>query len=96
LNRGALVVEIERLVKPGDPALGVTWAAKQLAKREPWGSLVGKKSNPGEALRKAYQDFKDDRFARMSRDAFCWHVREGTLAEWDAFVTDVVKNPDPE
>src|SRR5512139_2938051 len=56
LNQGALVVEIKRLVKRGDPARGFTWAAKQLANREPWKSFVGKNSNPGEALRKAYQD----------------------------------------
>ncbi len=40
LNQGALVVEIERLAKPDDPARGVAWAAAQLSKREPWKSFL--------------------------------------------------------
>jgi hypothetical protein len=57
-------VEIERRVKPGDPARGATWAAKQLAMREPWKSIVRKDSDPTEALRKAYQTFKNEKWAR--------------------------------
>jgi hypothetical protein len=96
--RMALVVEIERLVRPDDPAYGAAWAAKELVKREPWRSFM-KRSDPdperqAEALRKAYFDFRYDDWARMARGRFTRHKAQDTIAEWDAFVMDAVKNPD--
>jgi hypothetical protein len=100
-NKGALVVEIERLTKPKDSAHGVAWAAKQLAKREPWKSFIEAKDSgeltpdPAEALRQAYYDFKDDRWVVVARKAFELHQHENTISEWENFVADVVNNPHP-
>lgn len=101
LNKGALVAEIERLVKPGDPAHGVEWACNQLAKREPWASFLEIKEggtlgpDSAEALRRVYYDFRSDKWAEVSRDAFRWHEHENTLAEWEIMVLDSVRNPHP-
>ena len=101
LNKGALVVEVERLVNPGDPAHGVEWACQQLAKHEPWASFLGIKEggtfgpDPAEALRQIYYDFRDDKWAALSRDAFNMYEHEGTIAEWENMVTDFVRNPHP-
>lgn len=99
LNKGALVVEVERLHKPEDPAHGVEWACQQIAKREPWKSfLEGKEStvtspDPAEALRQVYYDFRTDKWAAVMRDAFKWHEHEGVIGEWEKQVIDFVKNP---
>ncbi len=99
LNKGALVVEVERLVKPNDPAYGVEWACRQLAKREPWLSFVEEKEgdnrspDPAEALRKIYFEFRDHRLMRVSREAFKMYEYKGALADWVTHVNDVVRNP---
>jgi hypothetical protein len=60
LNKGALVVEIERLTTPDDASHGVAWACKQLALREPWKSFLEIRESdnavpdPAEALRTVY------------------------------------------
>ena len=85
-----------------DPDHGVAWAAKQLAKREPWKTFVKAKesgrtcTNPAEALRKAYYSFKGNGWAEMMRNAFKIHDHEGTIAAWEERVADYVKNPHPE
>src|SRR5215208_494800 len=92
LNKGALVVEIERIAKPDDPAHGVAWAAKQLAKREPWKSFIEAKDSgelspdPAEALRQAYYNFKDDRRAGLTRKAFEMHQHNNAISEWESIV----------
>jgi fatty acid-binding protein DegV len=43
LNQGALVVEVERLIEEGNSNHGASWAAVQLALREPWKSFVEKR-----------------------------------------------------
>jgi hypothetical protein len=97
LNQGALVVEVERRVRPGDPSHGVDWACGQLAKREPWNTFLSKNKkdhpDPGEALRRAYYNFKDDRWANVSRAVFKFHQLKSTIEEWDRDVEDFVKNP---
>lgn len=101
LNKGALVVEIERLAKPDDPAHGVEWACKQVAKREPWKSFLevkestGTNPDPAESLRKVYYDFRTDKCAVVMRKAFNWHEWEGGIEEWEKQVIDFVKNPHP-
>ncbi len=101
LNQGALVVEIERLVSPGDPTHGVVWACQQIAKREPWKSFLEIKESattspdPTEALRKVYYNFRTDKWASVMRDAFKMHEHEGTVSDWDGQVTDFVRNPHP-
>lgn len=101
LRSGALVVEVERLIRPNDPAHGVEWACKQLAKREPWASFLEAKEvgtlghDPGEALRQIYFDFRGDEWANVSRDAFKMYEHEGAIAEWEKQVSDFVRNPQP-
>lgn len=99
LNKGLLVVEVERLVNPDDPAHGVEWACQQLAKREPWKSFLERKASntttpdPAEALRQIYYDFQSDKWAEVSRHAFRLCEHEGTLSEWENRVMDFVRNP---
>lgn len=101
LNKGALVVEVERLVRPDDPAHGVEWACKQLSKRKPWASFLEAKEggtlgpDPAEALRQIYFDFRGDKWAKVARDAFKMYEREGAIAEWEKQVSDFVRNPHP-
>lgn len=101
LNQGALLVEIERLASPGDPAHGVVWACQQIAKREPWKSFLEIKESattspdPTEALRKVYYDFRTDKWASVMRDAFKMYEHENRVSEWDEQVTDFVRNPHP-
>lgn len=103
LSRGALVVEIERCIaNAGEPRRSVRWAAEQLAQREPWQSCITSlqtgrtRPNPAEALRRQYFKAKDDKWAAVMRDAFRLSESEGTLAEWDALVDDIVRNPRPQ
>lgn len=101
LNKGALVVEVERLIRPNDLAHGVEWACKQLSKREPWASFLEAKEggtlgpDPAEALRQIYFDFRGDKWASVSRDAFKMYEHEGAIAEWEKQVSDFVRNPHP-
>jgi hypothetical protein len=101
LNQGALVVEIERLVKPRDTAHGVSWAAGQLANQEPWKSFLETKESdttspdPKEALRRVYYAFKEDKWAKVMRKAFKWHDHQGTIADWEKEVADFLRNPHP-
>jgi hypothetical protein len=90
-------VEIERTLKPGDSAHGVEWACTQLSKRTPWKEFLDQKhssesaSDPAEALRKVYYEFKDERWTEIARDAFRLHEHEDTVAEWEQFVTGSVR-----
>lgn len=101
LNKGALVVEVERLVRPNDPAHGVEWACNLLSKRERWASFLEAKErgtlapDPGEALRRIYFDFRDDNWANVSRKAFKMYEHDGAIERWEKIVVDVVRNPHP-
>lgn len=101
LNQGALVVEVERLANPDDPAHGVERACEQLSRREPWKSFLESKESeltspdPAEALRKVYYDFRADEWAAVMRDAFKWHKHQGTIGEWEMEAADFVRNPNP-
>jgi hypothetical protein len=101
LNCGILVAEVER-VKRDDKTHGVEWACKQLAKREPWRSLLEAKEtvnstpDPAEALRKIYYEFRNEKWATIFRDAFAIHNQRGDIAEWERKVTQYVKNPHSE
>jgi len=98
LNKGALVVEVERLIRPNDPAHGVEWACSQLAKREPWASFIEEKESgtispdPAEALRQIYFDFRGDKWAEISRKAFKMYEHEGEITEWEKQVSDFMRN----
>ena len=95
LSKGALVVEIERLVKPDDPMHGATWAAKELSTKEPWKSFLKLSEDPAEVLRREYYDFRDAKRADAMRDAFKMHEHAGRITEWDEQVTDFVRKPHP-
>lgn len=101
MNGGALVVEIERLIVPGDPLHGVSWACGVLAKREPWKSFLDVKdgtgtfgADPAEALRQAYSRHRKWRWTNISRGAFKWHEYMGSLDEWNARVNESLRHPD--
>lgn len=102
LNKGALVVEVERLIDPTKSSKSVLWATKQLAKKEPWKSFIARTDSsntnpdPAEALRQVYANFKKTRWASVSRGAFATHEFNESIPEWEAFVTDVVRNPYPQ
>jgi hypothetical protein len=98
LNKGVLVVEVERLAVPGSKSKGVKWACAQLAKQRPWRDFVSSNegtysSDPAEALRKTYFGFRMNPWARIATDAFRYHQCEGTVAAWNKFVIDAVDRP---
>jgi hypothetical protein len=61
-----LVVQMDELIKPGDRMHGAKWAAKQLAKRYPWDSIVDGHAKslgggePSEALLRQYHEARRD------------------------------------
>ena len=91
LTRGYLVVEIERLTAQGHDAKA---AAAVLARRPEWKSF-SRTGSGGEGLRVQYQDFKDDRWAKLMRDAFKLHVHQNTLAEWHEDLREALQAPHP-
>jgi hypothetical protein len=101
LNKGALVVEVERLVKPGDRAHGIKWACNQLAKRELWKAFIEIKESDitepdsAEVLRQIYFAFRADKWAMVLRDTFKRYEHQSAIAEWDEHVIDFVRNPHP-
>lgn len=56
--RGALVVEINALCKPGVKGKGPTNAAKLLSTREPWCRMLKELNEPAEALLNVYKNTK--------------------------------------
>lgn len=98
LRKGAVVVEIERLIKRSGTRHSVLWAAKQLAKREPWKSFIEQKESgetnpdPAEVLRKVYQEFKDDIWADALRNHFKRCESDNDIARWETRVADFVRN----
>ena len=50
---------------------------------------------PVEVLRRIYFDFRQDRFANVTRKAFRHHEEVGRLSEWDEFVSDTVSVRNP-
>lgn len=101
LNKGVLVVEVERRMRQDKPGYGVAWACSKLAKIEPWASFLEKKEgvtlnpDPAEALRQIYFDFRGDDWAEISRKKFREYKREGAIAKWEEQVSDLVRNPHP-
>lgn len=101
LNKGVLVVEVERRMRQDKPGYGVAWACSKLAKIEPWASFLEKKEgvtlnpDPAEALRQIYFDFRGDDWAEISRKKFREYKREGAIAKWEEQVSDFVRNPHP-
>ena len=102
LTLGVLVVEVERIQVKGEQKKPVTWACKQLAKQERWLNILSQRndstgfaSDPAEALRKAYNSFKDKPKANLMRDAYQQHVNEDTESSWDELAIDILKNPLP-
>jgi hypothetical protein len=98
LNKGALVVEVERLVRPNDQTHGVEWACRQLANKEPWASFIEAKDgtlgpDPSEALRQIYFGFCGHAWAEISRKAYLMYEYEGKISDWERSVADYVKNP---
>jgi hypothetical protein len=95
LIQAALVVEVERLKRPNDPAHGAEWACEQLAKRKPWKSFIEKKESsksspdPAEALRKKYYDFRNDKWADVFRGVFKMHELQGLIDEWEKRVESI-------
>jgi len=99
LNRSMLVVEMERLIVPGNKSKGAAWAAEVLAKRNPWKSFIRKNEgnqqtpDPGEVLRTTYMKSKRLRFVAMARKAYKFDVETGCPDDWDALVRDCLKHP---
>ena len=101
LNKGALVVEVERHIRPNDPTHGVEWACNLLSKREPWASFIQAKESgtlgpdPAESLRKIYFDFRNDKWANVFRDGFKKYEHDGAIERWEDYVIDLVRNSHP-
>jgi hypothetical protein len=99
---GILVVEIERLVEPGNRKRSATWAARELAGRQPWGDFLAKADadpedpdeapkDPAESLRRRYSRVRHSKEMPMFRKAFAHYEWEKTVAEWDAMVAAILR-----
>jgi len=102
LIEGVLVVEIERLVEPGNRKRSATWAARELAERQPWGDFLAKADadpedpeeapkDPAESLRRRYSRVRHSKKMLMFRKAFAHYEWEKTVAEWDAMVAAILR-----
>lgn len=98
LQTSALVVEVERRVRPDDSTHGVRWACEQLSRQEPWRSFLqvaGKTgTDPTEVLRQRYFRHRKDNWANVMRRAYAIHQIEGDINGWEARVRDFVSRPD--
>jgi hypothetical protein len=92
LTRGYLVVEIERLTAEGHDAKA---AARMLAGRPEWKSF-SRAGRGGEGLRVQYQDFKNDRWASVMRDAFRLYEYQDRLSEWNDNLVSALEKPHPD
>lgn len=98
LAMGALLVEIDRIKSTDDPLHGVEWACGQLAKTEPWLSFLETKdsnnfaSDPAEALRKVYYEFRDHHWVKLFRESFIRYESEGRLEEWENLVISLLRD----
>jgi hypothetical protein len=103
LIEGVLVVEIERLVEPGNRKRSATWAARELAERQPWGDFLAKADadpedpeeapkDPAESLRRRYSRVRHSKKMLMFRKAFAHYEWEKTVAEWDAEVVAILRD----
>jgi hypothetical protein len=90
--KGVLVVEVERLSKDTKT---IESACYQLSKIEPWKSFVEKKESSntapdaGAALNEQYADFKNDKWAEISRNAYFYHVETNKIDEWEKQVLKI-------
>lgn len=93
-EKGVLVVEVERLVRRNDPARGIEWACQILAKREPWASFVEIKDegipNRADALKQIYFDFRADKWAKVTHEAFEYYKAVEGLDAWQSQYVDAV------
>jgi len=94
-TRGILVAEVERTIKPGND-YGVSWATKELAKKEPWKSFIKEKggsldSDPSEVLRQIYYNSVNIKFAKVARKACMYYVEiEKSVQDWENFIKESV------
>lgn len=101
-TKGMLVVEIERLADPRNPAHGISWACKRLAKVEPWKSFVTTKdlekpsTTPEAALRQAYYEAVNDPRVGLYRDAYSQNQLEGHQDQWNEALMHFVRNREPD
>jgi hypothetical protein len=92
-EKGVLVVEIERLSK--DKKNDIKSAAKKLSRREPWKSFVEAKNDdasspdPAETLRKEYNAFRNNKWAKTFRDAYSYYVDTNKIDEWEKQVLEI-------
>ena len=93
---GYLVVEIKRLRKDQRKCPGhtVTWAAGVLAKRPEWADFLSGGKDSAEALRRQYERFEKQRWAKVAWDAFKFHEKTDTVDEWDRDIRDALRERD--
>lgn len=90
--KGILAVEVERLLENKQT---IESACYQLSKIEPWKSFVEKKessnttSDAGAALHEQYADFKNDKWAEISRGYYSYHVATNKIDEWEKLVSEI-------
>jgi ribosomal protein RSM22 (predicted rRNA methylase) len=95
---GVLVVEMEREIASTTPRKSIADAARSLARRSPWKDLLAPwqegqthSSDPGEAIRKQYNNGKKNRFAQVARDSFKYSVAMNTPEYWQEMVNMVLE-----
>jgi len=83
--KACLVIEIERSIEQADRDQSITWAAKQLSKKEPWKSLV-QSNDSSEMLRQVYSKSKNKEFAGKMRLVFWLCKYIDNLDMWNKVV----------
>ena len=83
--KACLVVEIERSIEQADRDQSITWAAKELSKKEPWKSLV-QSNDSSEMLRQVYSKSKNKEFAGKMRLVFWLCKYIDNLDMWNKVV----------
>jgi hypothetical protein len=88
--KAMFVIEVDRLVRD-DPAHGLSWACKQLARQERWRDFL-EGDEPEENLRQNYYKFKKtsrgsiNMSLHVMREQFKECQESGNLKEWEAIV----------
>lgn len=101
LNRGVLVVEVERLKEQSPTKSPLKTVCYTLSKLEPWSAFLESQHcdsttpDPGAILSRMYQESKTLPMTEVVRTVYRIHRERGSLSDWAKFVRDVIENPHP-
>jgi hypothetical protein len=101
LNRGVLVVEVERLKEQSPTKSPLKTLCYALSEMRPWSDFLERQRcdsttpDPGAVLTRMYQDSKTLPMTKALRTVYRVHRERGSLSDWEKFVWDAIENPHP-